>query len=92
MFFYHIFALMTKEFLIMRTHRLFQPSLDSMPVRLAPAVMGLHVVVSVAHLAPPTTHGSIGGAHPMDSGEDSGTASPIIIAPVPSTPPSTLLC
>lgn len=83
---------MTKEFLIMRSHRLFQPSLDSMPVRIAPAVMGLHVVATVAHLAHTSAHGSIGGALPMDSGEDSGTASPLIIAPVPSTPPATLIC
>lgn len=70
----------------MRTHRLFQPVLDSMPVRIAPSA----VVLSAPTLVAPSTTVSIPVAISMDSGEDSGTASPIIIAPV--TTSSTLLC
>ncbi len=68
-----------------RTRRLFQPTLDSMPLRLAPSALGLPV--SAVHVVQLSAAGSIPTAHSMDSGEDSGTTSPIIITPTYPTSP-----
>jgi len=62
------------------------PTLDSMPLRIAPSVA----------LTPPAVVGTATlTAAPMDSTiihEDEGYGGPIIIAPVPKDPPPIMIC
>jgi hypothetical protein len=75
----------------MRAHRMFQPSLDFMPVRIAPtaAVAGLVAHMAIAASGPV---GQPGTVQPLDSDtpEGGGTSNPIIIGN--PQPPTTQPC
>jgi hypothetical protein len=77
----------------MRTRRRFQPSLDSMPSRIAPSSIGLPAPTFSTAIHSPLTAAlpSLGVAHPSDTSQ-SGDSNPIIIAPIPPTPPPSLPC
>ncbi len=77
----------------MRTRRRFQPMLDVLTSRIAPSAIGVipqpalaAAGASVGHLVLPT-------CQPDDSDmPETGDLNQLILGPVPSTPPPTLLC
>jgi len=70
----------------MRTRRHFQPTLDEMPSRIAPsAVGGLPHVAVLAHVSSSSI--TMESAMPP-----TGTSSPLLAGPPPSSPSPTILC
>ncbi len=74
----------------MRAYRMFQPSLDSMPIRIAPAVALVGLVAHVA-IAASGPVGQPGPVQPQDSDSPEGGSSNPIIIGVPQ-PPTTQPC
>jgi hypothetical protein len=76
----------------MRTRRTFQPMLDVLSSRIAPSAVAVGPQVAFTGAG-----GSTGHSLPTVQADDSsmpetGVMTPLIIGPVPSVPPPTLVC
>jgi len=76
----------------MRTRRHFQPTVDGLPSRIAPSAIGGLLQSSVLGPVSSLPGSNPPAAAPMDSDTPPGNGSPIVLAPPPSTPPTTQPC
>jgi len=77
----------------MRTRRHFQPTLDGMPSRIAPSAVGGLLLSSVVGQISPPSSAQPPVAAPKDTHmPQTGTSSPIILAPPPGGAPPTQPC